>query len=510
MINKINKEEKGITLIALVITIIVLLILAGIAISMLSGENGILKQAVKSKDQMEKAQAEEIAGLAYSEILMEDRETDNNKIMGEIVKDLKEAGYEVKEESTNQQTITGIEVDQETVEMETTSSPIEVGITLKYNEQGSNKYYIKINGKYYEIILQGNGVEISETETKLDEDNNSENEEVIEVNVSDNNIATVELTKNTEASYTLKITPVEKGQTNITLTVKGTSITKSIGVKITKETIASIVKKNAKDYYGKIVTGYDCSKSDYTWQIYYSDGTNIYITTTDYIKITDCPNGKGGSQITGEGNYEITFSGILNDYAGGTAEITDERVKPWISYINEGMGSTSTMFNMKATAYLLDTNIWTEFQGSNAEYAIGAPTLDMFAASYKDTHPDRYVIFKGDGYLTGYFTSWNDKTPGIPDMDGFIPDEFNSLYIKSDQSKTAYSWLASPGGSNAGGYDILQLVNTGKLSYEWYMNGVDWNDTKHHGGGLRPIVCLQSDVELEKVGTGDSVSYKIK
>ena len=35
------KGEKGITLIALVITIIVLLILAGVSISMLTGENGI-------------------------------------------------------------------------------------------------------------------------------------------------------------------------------------------------------------------------------------------------------------------------------------------------------------------------------------------------------------------------------------------------------------------------------------------------------------------------------------
>lgn len=39
------KSARGITLIALVITIIVLLILAGISISMLSGENGILKKA---------------------------------------------------------------------------------------------------------------------------------------------------------------------------------------------------------------------------------------------------------------------------------------------------------------------------------------------------------------------------------------------------------------------------------------------------------------------------------
>ena len=38
-----NRQEKGITLIALVITIIVLLILAGISIAILMGENGILK-----------------------------------------------------------------------------------------------------------------------------------------------------------------------------------------------------------------------------------------------------------------------------------------------------------------------------------------------------------------------------------------------------------------------------------------------------------------------------------
>ena len=39
---KVLKQKKGITLIALVITIIVLLILAGISISMLMGENRIV------------------------------------------------------------------------------------------------------------------------------------------------------------------------------------------------------------------------------------------------------------------------------------------------------------------------------------------------------------------------------------------------------------------------------------------------------------------------------------
>ena len=43
------KNNKGITLIALVITIIVLLILAGVSIAMLTGENGILTRANDSK-----------------------------------------------------------------------------------------------------------------------------------------------------------------------------------------------------------------------------------------------------------------------------------------------------------------------------------------------------------------------------------------------------------------------------------------------------------------------------
>ena len=61
------KEEKGITLIVLVITIIVLLILAGVSIAMLTGENGILTQARKAKDVTEIASEEEYIRLIITE-----------------------------------------------------------------------------------------------------------------------------------------------------------------------------------------------------------------------------------------------------------------------------------------------------------------------------------------------------------------------------------------------------------------------------------------------------------
>ena len=50
---KANKKNNGITLIALVITIIVLLILAGVTIATLTGENGILTNARKASEQTE-------------------------------------------------------------------------------------------------------------------------------------------------------------------------------------------------------------------------------------------------------------------------------------------------------------------------------------------------------------------------------------------------------------------------------------------------------------------------
>ena len=103
------RKNKGITLIALVITIIVLLILAGVAIAMLSGENGILKKATESKTKTEQAQKEE-------ETTLTDMETTANFLtnnvsykikngymtgftvgdkVSEINKELKSLGYEI-------------------------------------------------------------------------------------------------------------------------------------------------------------------------------------------------------------------------------------------------------------------------------------------------------------------------------------------------------------------------------------------------------------------------------
>ena len=54
-----TKEMKGITLVALVITIVVLLILAGVSINTVLGDDGIIKKAKEAAEATKRASAEE-------------------------------------------------------------------------------------------------------------------------------------------------------------------------------------------------------------------------------------------------------------------------------------------------------------------------------------------------------------------------------------------------------------------------------------------------------------------
>ncbi|MCI9063054.1 MAG: hypothetical protein HFJ17_00360 [Clostridia bacterium] len=80
------KNKGGITLIALVITIIVLLILAGIAISMLAGDNGILKQAAKAKEDTSQSSTEEQIKLAVMAAINTERRVDTKVLVEELKK----------------------------------------------------------------------------------------------------------------------------------------------------------------------------------------------------------------------------------------------------------------------------------------------------------------------------------------------------------------------------------------------------------------------------------------
>ena len=88
------RKRSGITLIALVITIIILLILAGVAIASLTGDNGLLNRAVGAKDATEKA---EILDNVRVKILGKMVEKNGQDLTEEEIKDILDDYFDATE-----------------------------------------------------------------------------------------------------------------------------------------------------------------------------------------------------------------------------------------------------------------------------------------------------------------------------------------------------------------------------------------------------------------------------
>ena len=87
------KEAKGITLISLAITIIVLLILAGITIGTLTGENGIIQKAKEAALETRGASVEEAKQMWELE-----KQLGTEKDLSELLDELEEQGLLVEGE----------------------------------------------------------------------------------------------------------------------------------------------------------------------------------------------------------------------------------------------------------------------------------------------------------------------------------------------------------------------------------------------------------------------------
>ncbi len=104
-LGKKRKTDKGITLIALVITIIVLLILAAISIATLTGENGILTKAHGGKKDSTIGEEKEQIKLAYNAALMK-KDYDGIIIVKELNEELNKLNTDAQVSAENPITIT--------------------------------------------------------------------------------------------------------------------------------------------------------------------------------------------------------------------------------------------------------------------------------------------------------------------------------------------------------------------------------------------------------------------
>ena len=81
-------KERGVTLIALIVTIVVLLILAGVSLAMLRGENGIISKAQKSARETRLAKTKESISLEISDAMINEAIKGNKTLTDEQLKDI--------------------------------------------------------------------------------------------------------------------------------------------------------------------------------------------------------------------------------------------------------------------------------------------------------------------------------------------------------------------------------------------------------------------------------------
>ena len=160
------KASNGITLIALVITIIVLLILAGVSIATLTGENGILTKAQEASIQTRGAQVEEVINLWKSEIEMNENTNSNAIVKGqdELLQELL-SDKQVYENEIDRENKT-ITIGNRVISYKTKSQPTDIYVAL-YNDgtlvfNSKNEFDTSklaegwtienIKGKKYELI----------------------------------------------------------------------------------------------------------------------------------------------------------------------------------------------------------------------------------------------------------------------------------------------------------------------------------------------------------------------
>ena len=163
-IASISKKDYGITLIALVITIIVLLILAGVSISLLSGDNGILQKAKIAKENTDSAQIKERIQLAYYSALTGGQGSyTKESLEDELKKEFGENNYNVDDsDSTDwiltaqEQSVTipaGTQDDQDngkvTLKVGTTNLKEVADLTTLYGETTD---YSSVNGIQWQLF----------------------------------------------------------------------------------------------------------------------------------------------------------------------------------------------------------------------------------------------------------------------------------------------------------------------------------------------------------------------
>ena len=447
---KLNlKERNGITLIALVITIIVLLILAGVTIATLTGDNGILGKAKTAKTTNDEEKAKEQIKIAVMGSYGKDGELnydDLTKNLGQIgIKELpKEASYPL--EVTLDGVSATIKANGE-VNFTTSGGYTQTGDTITSPDGKTMKVGDYVN---YDPTLEANASDLTYTST-ADKTGADSNQEF--------NVATYK-----SAGYGWRVLGVKDGKIRL----------------ISEEFIGSgTYADNSRTYY----------------TLY---GQKVYINGIEELnKISGIfGHGKGAEKAT-----SITVEDI-NGITGYNPETAKYNQGDWNEYGNKVTYTrgSGTALSSNAT----NGKTWSGTQSTFNYYDKTNKTFKALTSGSTEITSTAYTY--GPATLKDGFTQ---PVQGV-DENGTYNEVNQMLFGKwtmtadngyyrsfTGTGTEPRYWLASDCASalsNDVGWGLRYVSNGGVCSnYLCYSDGYERSDSY----GVRPVVSLKSDVSLE-------------
>ena len=216
-----------------ILNIIVLLILAAISITMLTGDNSILKRAADAKEYTERAEIEEALRLAYIDLIGKDVLNYSNKAsLDDAVTIVQNQGYKDKIKG-----MSGGAYKLSSTDIILTKAAPDNEQTIKLEKDASAKsggtYYALINGKYFKIEENNGDITIAKEPSNVDP-NSGASGDTISITSSDVTIAKEndkEIAKaDVTAGDTIKVTALNEGSSKITIKANGKTYTGDITV----------------------------------------------------------------------------------------------------------------------------------------------------------------------------------------------------------------------------------------------------------------------------------------
>ena len=520
-----KKNARGITLIALVITIIVLLILAAVTISALSGDNGILKRATEAKQKTRRADALEKIRLAVmtattngvGEANLDDLKAELEKV-GATVKTTGELPWEVTldgymfriNENLSIDEISGVGISKKELKLlngasETLTATVTEGVTgtIKWETSDASVATVE-NGKVTAVGTSGtatitvkvDGTDYSDTCTV------SIVQKVTSLKANDLTVrkkATAKIDVTTIPSGLVEDLTYTSGATNIatvaqdgtvtgvaegtaTITIKGkvsTNVSTTCTVTVTKARVdltAEQIAANKEKYYGEVAQNY--TAGGLTYKIFYVDKENKF--------------GDGANTVYLKADYKDSKS-LTTDISSLTTDDIQKykNMNPVWNAARGTVAQSSWNNNEKASAWLCAPSQWTNYADSSIKesYAIGGPSVEMYVESYNDvahstgTAKNGLSIESSTKNATGYIYKIDNtiQNNGWYTANNTIDNTgYNNMYAKSG----TYWWLASP---SAFGPNFLCCVNG-------YGANLNLSDNTL---GIGPLISIPSTFQIE-------------